>query len=93
MSDCEGAGDMFRVTTLPVGNDLNAIDTDVDNKSSRTNNQKNIITNGMDSSSTAAKCEDFFDKPTFLTVSGQVFNETYYHIYLIVTYGIYSFNS
>lgn len=45
-SDCEGAGEMFRVTTLPAG------------------------------SSTPAG-EDFFGKPTFLTVSGQLNGETF----------------
>ncbi len=45
-SDCEGAGEMFRVTTLPAG------------------------------SSTPAS-EDFFGKPTFLTVSGQLNGETF----------------
>jgi asparaginyl-tRNA synthetase len=44
-SDCEGAGEMFRVTTLPLGS--------------------------------AAKAEeDFFGKPAFLTVSGQLEAET-----------------
>nr|WP_304949429.1 asparagine--tRNA ligase [Verrucomicrobium spinosum] len=45
-SDCEGAGEMFRVTTLPQGG--------------------------------AAKPEeDFFGKPTFLTVSGQLQGEVF----------------
>jgi asparaginyl-tRNA synthetase len=45
-SDCEGAGEMFRVTTIPPGS--------------------------------AAKPEtDFFGKPTFLTVSGQLQGETF----------------
>jgi asparaginyl-tRNA synthetase len=44
-SDCEGAGEMFRVTTLPQG-------------------------------STAKPEEDFFGKPSFLTVSGQLEAET-----------------
>ncbi|HSJ04970.1 MAG: asparagine--tRNA ligase [Verrucomicrobium sp.] len=45
-SDCEGAGEMFRVTTLPQG--------------------------------TPAKPEaDFFAKPTFLTVSGQLQGEVF----------------
>ncbi|CAM9611511.1 unnamed protein product [Chrysoparadoxa australica] len=47
-SDCEGAGEMFRVTTLPVGTETKATDAD-----------------------------DFFGKPTFLTVSGQLSAETY----------------
>jgi asparaginyl-tRNA synthetase len=45
-SDCEGAGEMFRVTTIPQGS--------------------------------AAKPEtDFFGKPAFLTVSGQLQGETF----------------
>jgi asparaginyl-tRNA synthetase len=45
-SDCEGAGEMFRVTTLPL--------------------------NGSKPDS-----QDFFGKPAFLTVSGQLEGETY----------------
>ncbi len=45
-ADCEGAGEMFRVTTLPQ-------------------------------SSTAPAGEDFFGKPTFLTVSGQLNGEAF----------------
>lgn len=45
-SDCEGAGEMFRVTTLPQG-------------------------------SAAKPEEDFFGKPTFLTVSGQLQGEVF----------------
>ena len=49
--DCEGAGEMFRVTTLPAhdGN-REAASPDTGHVNSR----------------------DFFGKPTFLTVSGQV---------------------
>ena len=52
-SDCEGAGEMFQVTTL----DLNNIPKTEDGK--------------VDFS------EDFFGKPTNLTVSGQLNGETY----------------
>ncbi len=45
-NDCEGAGEMFRVTTLEPGHDADA-------------------------------AEDFFGKPTSLTVSGQLSAETY----------------
>jgi len=51
-SDCEGAGEMFRVTTL----DLNRL--------AKSNREVNYEL-------------DFFDKPTFLTVSGQLEAETY----------------
>ena len=52
-SDCEGAGEMFQVTTL----DLNSIPKTEDGK--------------VDFS------QDFFGKPTNLTVSGQLNGETY----------------
>lgn len=45
-SDCEGAGEMFRVSTLPAG-------------------------------SQAKPQEDFFGKPAYLTVSGQLQGETF----------------
>ena len=52
-SDCEGAGEMFQVTTM----DLNHIPKTEDNK--------------VDFS------DDFFNKPTSLTVSGQLNGETF----------------
>jgi len=54
-SDCEGAGELFRVTTLP---------TEID-KIPKTKKGE------MDFS------EDFFGKPAYLTVSGQLAGETY----------------
>ncbi len=51
-SDCEGAGQMFRVTTLPLDN-LPIKEGKIDNS------------------------KDFFGKPSFLTVSGQLEAETY----------------
>lgn len=59
-SDCEGAGEMFRVTTLPLDN-LEKIPKDQTTKESK----------GADFS------QDFFAKPAFLTVSGQLSGETY----------------
>lgn len=56
-SDCEGAGEMFRVTTLPL-DDLSKIPQE---------------TNGTG----ADFKKDFFDKPAYLTVSGQLSGETY----------------
>jgi asparaginyl-tRNA synthetase len=50
--DCEGAGAMFRVTTLPAENPPR-VDGKVDFK------------------------QDFFERPTYLTVSGQLQGETY----------------
>jgi len=52
-SDCEGAGEMFRVTTLDVGNPPRTDDGAVDYS------------------------QDFFARPSFLTVSGQLEGETH----------------
>jgi len=52
-SDCEGAGEMFQVTTL-----------DLKNVPKNDKNQVDFT-------------KDFFEKPTFLTVSGQLNGETY----------------
>lgn len=52
-ADCEGAGKMFRVTTL----DLNALP--------------------MDQNKSVDYTQDFFAKPTYLTVSGQLEGEIY----------------
>lgn len=61
-SDCEGAGEMFRVTTLNLDNVSELpMKKDDDGKS----------TNGVDYN------EDFFGKPAYLTVSGQLGGETY----------------
>ncbi|MFW5802874.1 MAG: amino acid--tRNA ligase-related protein, partial [Verrucomicrobiota bacterium] len=54
-SDCEGAGEMFRVTTLPPGYQDNRAKAD-----------------GKD-----PLHEDFFGRPTYLTVSGQLEGEAY----------------
>eukprot|EP00592_Proboscia_alata_P007487 CAMPEP_0194360334 /NCGR_PEP_ID=MMETSP0174-20130528/7635_1 /TAXON_ID=216777 /ORGANISM="Proboscia alata, Strain PI-D3" /LENGTH=646 /DNA_ID=CAMNT_0039131737 /DNA_START=183 /DNA_END=2123 /DNA_ORIENTATION=+ len=56
-SDCEGAGEMFRVTTL---------DLDDTSKLPLKNNSKSID-----------YTKDFFGKPAYLTVSGQLGGETY----------------
>lgn len=50
-SDCEGAGAMFRVTTLPLNG---------------------VSANNSAEESHAIPPEDFFGKPTYLTVSGQL---------------------
>jgi asparaginyl-tRNA synthetase len=52
-SDAEGAGEMFRVTTLDVGNPPRTDDGKID------------------------WSEDFFARPTYLTVSGQLNGETF----------------
>jgi asparaginyl-tRNA synthetase len=57
-SDCEGAGEMFRVTTLPIEKGGKGLPVDKE-------------TGDTDFS------EDFFGKPAYLTVSGQLSGETY----------------
>lgn len=54
-SDCEGAGEMFRVTTIP----------------SKVDEIKKTKTGEIDFS------DDFFGKPAYLTVSGQLSGEAY----------------
>lgn len=56
-SDCEGAGEMFRVTTLPI-------DKKADMPVLKETNETDFS-------------KDFFGKPTYLTVSGQLSGETY----------------
>ena len=57
-SDCEGAGELFRVTTLDL-DDIEKLPRDEDD-----NNKVDYK-------------EDFFAKPSFLTVSGQLGGETH----------------
>lgn len=61
-SDCEGAGEMFRVTTLDL-DDVSSIPMAKDEDGKETG--------GVDFA------EDFFSKPSFLTVSGQLGGETH----------------
>lgn len=61
-SDCEGAGELFRVTTL----DLDKVDS-----VPRAKDEDGKQLEGADYK------EDFFGKPAFLTVSGQLSAETY----------------
>lgn len=55
-SDCEGAGEMFHVTTLPIEN-------------------PSKLPKNKDNSTDFSK--DFFGRPAYLTVSGQLSGETY----------------
>lgn len=55
-SDCEGAGEMFHVTTLPI-------------------DKPNAMPKNKDGQTDFSK--DFFGKPAYLTVSGQLSGETY----------------
>eukprot|EP00977_Amphora_coffeiformis_P029100 scaffold38756_cov206-Amphora_coffeaeformis.AAC.1 len=61
-SDCEGAGELFRVTTL----DLDKVDS-----IPRSKDDDGKTLEGADYK------EDFFGKPAYLTVSGQLSAETY----------------
>ncbi|KAL7572918.1 hypothetical protein ACA910_004562 [Epithemia clementina (nom. ined.)] len=61
-SDCEGAGEMFRVTTL----DLDHVD-----RLPKLKNDDGVEQAGVDYK------QDFFGKPAFLTVSGQLGAETH----------------
>lgn len=62
-SDCEGAGELFRVTTL-----------DLDNVSSLPLEKSE---DGKTTSGKIDSSQDFFGKPAYLTVSGQLGGETY----------------
>lgn len=61
-SDCEGAGELFRVTTL-----------DIDKKSSLPMKTED----GKEDPDAVDSSQDFFGKPAYLTVSGQLGGETY----------------
>lgn len=61
-SDCEGAGEMFRVTTLDLDN-VDGLPMAKD--------EEDKLTGGVDYN------EDFFGKPAYLTVSGQLGGETH----------------
>lgn len=61
-SDCEGAGEMFRVTTM---------DLDNVNELPMAKDEEGNPTGGVDFR------EDFFAKPAYLTVSGQLGGETH----------------
>lgn len=61
-SDCEGAGEMFRVTTLPIDSPSSLVTTKDD---------AGTPTSQLDSTA------DFFGKPAYLTVSGQLAAETH----------------
>ncbi|KAL7520565.1 hypothetical protein ACHAWX_005280 [Stephanocyclus meneghinianus] len=61
-SDCEGAGEMFRVTTLNIDDVSSLV---------RAKDDKGKELPGVD------YAEDFFGKAAFLTVSGQLGGETY----------------
>jgi asparaginyl-tRNA synthetase len=62
-SDCEGAGELFRVTTLPT-DQPSAIPVLMDEKTKQPLNATDYS-------------QDFFGKPAFLTVSGQLAAETH----------------
>ena len=72
-SDCEGAGEMFQVTTTLGAGDVKAkLPTITEAKKKTLGKQgKNVEVGDVDYG------EDFFGKPAFLTVSGQLNVETY----------------
>jgi len=67
-SDCEGAGEMFRVTTLPIDSpELMPV-------------EKQEIRSTEDANASSSKTDfsrDFFGKAAYLTVSGQLSGEAY----------------
>ncbi|CAB9516548.1 Asparagine--tRNA ligase [Seminavis robusta] len=65
-SDCEGAGELFRVTTLDLDN-VDALPRASDNDDEENNNNSQAVDYS----------QDFFGKPSFLTVSGQLGGETH----------------
>lgn len=90
-SDCEGAGEMFRVTTLPIDNPcaMPTIKSD-SQKLCKTlsplevpSSSNPILEKDGDVDSSDPKLlqtdfsKDFFGKPTYLTVSGQLSGEAY----------------
>lgn len=88
-SDCEGAGEMFRVTTaIPASGAIDDIavqtDSDSDNDGSEDSTSSADVKYSSADASKEEKGEklvdfsrDFFSKPAFLTVSGQLSAETY----------------
>jgi asparaginyl-tRNA synthetase len=84
-SDCEGAGEMFRVTTLPLDN-VDAIPlvkdsvtavTDHNVKGQQLSTELQRTRLHRKKAVSADFKEDFFGRPAYLTVSGQLSGETY----------------
>jgi asparaginyl-tRNA synthetase len=71
-SDCEGAGEMFRVTTLPL-DDVSSLPLLEDKDKPALDAE----TRRFSSSCSVDFSEDFFGKAAYLTVSGQLSGETY----------------
>lgn len=69
-SDCEGAGELFRVTTLNTDHPSKMPVL----KNTNNSNNNNTTTTPTD---TTDYSQDFFGKPAFLTVSGQLSAETH----------------
>jgi len=64
-SDCEGAGELFRVTTLPTAGDQQSAERP-------SSGEPPVPRDGAH-----GLAGDFFDRPTYLTVSGQLEAETF----------------
>jgi len=74
-SDCEGAGEMFRVTTLPI--DSPAL-MPLEKKKVKVKEEGDAGTGAtITSSGKTDFSKDFFGKAAYLTVSGQLSGETY----------------
>lgn len=77
-SDCEGAGEMFRVTTtIPQDGNIAGIPTGKVPPSSDTEGSASSVESGTAGEGQVDFSKDFFAKPAFLTVSGQLSAETY----------------
>lgn len=68
-SDCEGAGEMFQVTTLPL--------EQVPMKNNKLDESSDKEIEDETKTGVVDYSKDFFKKPTSLTVSGQLNGETY----------------
>ena len=68
-SDCEGAGELFRVTTLPLD--------DVGNMPLMPLDAAGSAPEGKGGKRSVDFSKDFFGRPTFLTVSGQLSGEAF----------------
>eukprot|EP00607_Mallomonas_marina_P011064 CAMPEP_0182424800 /NCGR_PEP_ID=MMETSP1167-20130531/11065_1 /TAXON_ID=2988 /ORGANISM="Mallomonas Sp, Strain CCMP3275" /LENGTH=511 /DNA_ID=CAMNT_0024604893 /DNA_START=149 /DNA_END=1684 /DNA_ORIENTATION=+ len=79
-SDCEGAGELFRVTTLPIHHPhkLPTINNNNNNNSSNSDRSSDSSdSDDNDNGNLTDFSQDFFGKPAYLTVSGQLSAEAY----------------
>lgn len=69
-SDCEGAGEMFRVSAGRSGGEAPAVAADTEEGGAPTSGDG-------EAAEAAAEADEFFGKPAYLTVSGQLSGEAY----------------